>query len=106
MRYEKYTSTMKPLGLESIVANSILDYVIDHPDEREPLSAYNDWVPTAIKRFFPIDEPSMAMFALKQFETYILKCSRESLLMCQEIEAEMADIEARELSRQMEQHKE
>ena len=80
----------KPLGIHSIIANSILDYVLEHPG-MEPVEAYNDWVQTvAISRFFPMNQHELAMFALSQFDVYINKCDEESLSYCQQLENQAA----------------
>lgn len=90
MYIEKSTKHIKPLGMESIMANTILDYVINNPDETDHMAAYNDWVESvAIRRGFPISDQRIAQFALSQFDVYINKCSRESLLLCRDIEEEM-----------------
>lgn len=76
----------KPLGIDSIIANSIVDYVLEHPG-MEPVEAYNDWVQTvAISRHFPMNRHNLALFALEQFDIYINRCDEESLRYCKEIE--------------------
>lgn len=76
----------KPLGICSIIANSIVDYVLEHPG-MEPVEAYNDWVQTvAISRHFPMNRHDLALFALEQFDIYISRCDADSLLCCQQIE--------------------
>lgn len=102
MIVEHQTEFMKPMGIESIVANSILDYVIDHPEMSDSLAAYNEWVEiAAIPRHFPISEQPLAMFAFQQMDCYIHKCTRASLLMCQKIEADAAKRYERELAKQL-----
>lgn len=76
----------KPLGIYSIIANSIVDYVLEHPG-MEPVEAYNDWVQTvAISRHFPVNQHELALFALEQFDIYINRCDEDSLRCCQQIE--------------------
>ena len=76
----------KPLGIQSIIANSILDYVLEHP-ATEPVEAYNDWVQTvAIARFFPMSQHELTLFALNQFDIYIKMCDEDSLRFCQQVE--------------------
>mgnify|MGYP000991486348 CR=1 FL=1 len=102
IQFEKYTDAIKPLGLESIIANTIVDYVLDHADEKDAVVAYNNWVETvAIPRHFPMHEQDKVKFALQQFEIYINKCNHESLVMCRDIEREMKDISKRDLARKV-----
>lgn len=82
--------TPKPLGLISIIANSINDYVLDNPG-MEPVEAYNDWVESvAVLRRFPMNRHDIALMALELFDVFINRCDEESLEACRKIEASAA----------------
>ena len=82
--------TPKPLGLISIIANSINDYILENPG-MEPVEAYNGWVQSvAIPRYFPMDRHDIALMALELFDTFINRCDKESLEACRDIEASAA----------------
>lgn len=79
---------MKPLNLESIIANSIARYVLAHPELTDTVQAYNAWVVDEAKACnYPMDH-KMTMFALEQFDCDLHLQTRERLREMLEIEDE------------------
>lgn len=76
----------KPLNIESIVANSIAQFVLDHPEMNETIAAYNAWAgDIAIKKSYPMDH-AMTLFAIEQFDACIHHQTPERLQMLLDIE--------------------
>jgi len=93
------SDTYKSLGVESIMANSIMKYVLAHPDEKDPFEAFNNWVTTeAILKHFPVGDQEKMKLAYEWFDLYINKCPRETLVLCQDIEEEETERSKRELA--------
>ena len=84
----------KPLTLESIIANSIGQFVLMNPDLTDTIEAYNEWAQEiAIKRNYPTDLNTM-LFELEQFDACMHRLSPELLSACLEIEREFGAIRA------------
>lgn len=75
-----------PLSDHGRISNSIANYVLEHPDNRELIPLYNGWVHKESKKNFPLHNPDTLLFCLQIFET-CLKLPRDLLAEIQEDEA-------------------
>ena len=79
---------LKPLNMESIVANSIARFVLDHPEYGDTVDAYNAWAgDVAIASSYPMDH-QMTMFAIEQFDCCIHRQPKERLKALLDMERE------------------
>lgn len=74
-----------PLGEVSIMANSILDFVLEHPEYHDHLKAYNAWSQTRHVGF-SLGSGEMIKMAIELFDSNINRTTREHLLILKEIE--------------------
>ena len=71
----------------SLMAMSIMDFVIDNPEIRDVVIAYNKWAKLPQTRF-PLHIPEYSLMALNFFNVNINLNTRKQLLECQSIDAE------------------
>lgn len=70
---------MLPLSENSLIANSIANFVLGHPDIKDIISAYNEWVKTEQYRALPLRGAKQTSFCLEIFSTCLEKLTSEQL---------------------------
>lgn len=68
-----------PLSDKGRISNSILEFVLFHPQTDDVLKAYNQWAQTEAARDFPWGEGWMPSFCLTIFSTCMNVLTRENL---------------------------
>lgn len=68
-----------PLSDCGMMSNSIMEFVLNHPEITDVLEAYNKWVVKEQWRAFPWDDPDTPVFCIQMFDVCMHKISRESL---------------------------
>lgn len=68
-----------PISDRGCMANSIAQYVLDHPDTKDIMEAYNDWVRQEQHRDFPWGDADVVVLCLELFHTFIHAIPQEVL---------------------------
>lgn len=75
---------MMPLSEKGMMSNSILEFVLRHPELQNPIEAYNEWTKIVKNRVFPWDDPETPGFCLHIFDF----CLRQDRKILEEVHDE------------------
>lgn len=68
-----------PLSGQAIMSNSIVEFVLAHPEITDVFEAYNKWVQKEQWKDFPWGDPDTPPFCLHMFDFCMHSVSRETL---------------------------